>query len=397
MRSRDYHIGFSFLGAIPANHKKKDDFIFSPQIGNNGHAEFGAGVSSHLVLWDNKNRDTTIGLYVDALATHICKAKERRTFDLKNKPLSRYMLAAKHIPLIPPGGPNKLSGSGDSFDLDFDCMKENDAAFLFTQDNNIVPVNYQFANEFSPVANLTTQDVMVSVAAQLDATLWINYSIKNMSIDFGYNFWIKAKDKIDICSINNSKLHTERNSWALHGDGDLFGYFDKSTIVAETQFSDPLVSSKAIAIAASQSAATLHNGAPNSNQTTANSNSDNSQFAFAQTVPPSQGDSSDIPLVSFEHKEATFQGMETVTLLPTKSIKLSLDPIFLKETDIDIKQTQKTLSHSFFGSVSCNVKEGEWLSSYLCFGGEIELGSKQRFTSALSQWSMWAKVGLIFN
>jgi|GEM_PF-2318135 len=404
VRNKDYHFSLSFAGALPASHKKKDYLIFSPQIGNNSHAEIGMGVSAHLGLWDDERRDITAGFYIDTLATHIVKAKERRTFDIKNKPLSRYMLAAKHVPLVPAGGPNRISGSAESFDLDFDCLKENDITFSFVQDNELIFANYQFANEFSPVANLTTQDVMVSVAAQLDATAWFNISTKHIHIDLGYNFWIKAKDTINGCG-KNSKLHAEQNSWALHGDGQLFGYFDNSITVAGTQFSDSSVASKAIAIAASQSAATLNSGAPVVMQssiddlkghTNANANADNALFAFAQTVPAAHGDSS-IPLVSFENKNETFQAMEVVTLLPEKSIQLSLDPIFLKETDIDLAQGQKALSHSFFGSISYNIKDHKRCASYVSLGGKIEFGSKQGLVSSLSQWSMWAKFGLIFN
>lgn len=413
------HIAVYAAGAIPTTHKPKTCFLFFPTIGNGHHWELGGGVSGHWVFWKNEGENQQAGMYADCMITHLFRNKQYRTFDLKNKPLSRYMLAAKHKKLNPAGGENSLGGSSQSLDPVFDCASENDFIPVYVQANAIgddmVLANYQFDNEFSPVANLTAQKCLVSVNAQIDATIWLNYSINNISIDFGYNLWLQTKDKVSSdrsCSATDCLSLLQNGNWALQGDEQLFGYFDPSIIVAGKQFGSLAAGSKGIAIAASQSQATITNG---TNVTTdraqINAGVDKPLKAFAQTVPLDPLHPK--PLVNFAHRDMSVVDTEVFTLLAENSIQLSADPRFIAPQDIDFSPPLKAFSQKLFGNIGYTWWHKHY-APYISIGGEVEIGSleatrchgeyttssnciTQSVNYAISQWGIWTKIGFIFN
>src|SRR5207253_7517276 len=66
--------------------------------------------------------------------------------------------------------------------------------------SDIVPTA-QFQNVYTPLANLTTFDVEVRVAAQIDAVAMIDIQWCDWNIDFGYNYWAKTCQRIKPCNI----------------------------------------------------------------------------------------------------------------------------------------------------------------------------------------------------
>lgn len=420
----DYgHAGFYLAGAAPTGNSPHPAYLFSPVIGNGKHWELGGGVTGHWIFWTNEYENKQCGIYADAVVTHLFGAQQCRTFDLKNKPMSRYMLAAKHILLDPPGGANKLSGSSKKDELEFDCQSENDFTLSYVQvngDEDEIPAPYQFANEFTPVANLTTREVKVSVNAQIDATLWFNYHANGLSIDAGYNLWLQTKDHI-ACPQTTQKLTQE--AWALQGDAQLFGYFTRSVILNGIEYASSAAGSKAIAIAASQSHATINQGTNEAaafiyNQThdtpidsATNSGVDNPLNAFAQTVPPNDN-APYIPLVNFAHRDMDIEGTEIFTKLAPENIQLSIPPVFIKESDIDFNSNVRAISHKVFGSIGYTL-DFNHLSFYAGIGGEAEFGKSSpsscvktkttestctpSINGAPSQWGVWVKFACVLN
>ncbi len=64
--------------------------------------EFGGGISGAWRFWDSIDETHRCEIYFDATVTHLFGKEQTSTFDLKGKPLSRYMLAEKMIKTSPP-------------------------------------------------------------------------------------------------------------------------------------------------------------------------------------------------------------------------------------------------------------------------------------------------------
>lgn len=132
----DYHFGVLVRALAPTGNKPCGLYTFEPIAGNGGSWELGGGISSHIMLWNDEYSDATLQLYVDANVTHLFNAHQCRVFDLCGKPNSRYMLASKLTTQT-----NGLDG--------------NTVAGTLGSTNVQTASNYQFDNQFAPVANLT--------------------------------------------------------------------------------------------------------------------------------------------------------------------------------------------------------------------------------------------------
>jgi len=373
LQNDNYHLGFYLAGAAPTGNRPPSAFLFSPVIGNYKHWEVGCGLTAHWLFWKSAHENQHIGIYTDIVATHLFKAKESLVFDLKDKPLSRYMLASKHI-AVQNGGPNQISSTLEQ-----------------KTDNDSIPVSFLSLSEFTPLANLTAQNVNVSVNAQTDLTAWINYTFYGISLDLGYNLWFSTGRHIESSVLCDSRLASEK-TWALHGDAQTFGYFPVNKDVDNPEAPDNPSSTsatKAIIMAATESKATLTAGAqvpqltpqstPSLNYGVLNYGVDNAQYAKAQD------DSGHAKyLVNFANRETEFE--------PINQIKLSATPIFLTPQDLAIPKNHCAISHSIFGSIGYTA-DCEGMAPYFGVGGQAEFGSG----AAVSQWNAWFKFGVSFN
>lgn len=156
----DYHFGLFTRVVAPTGNKIKGEWLFEPVVGNGHHWELGGGLTGSASLWRNKEENKQLSFYLDAEITHLFSTHQRRVFDLKDKPLSRYIQAVK---------------------------------------------NYGTAQEtWAPLANLTSCKMNVDVAVQSDITALLNYTCYNWSCDFGYNFWIRSCENFDCKTCDNS-------------------------------------------------------------------------------------------------------------------------------------------------------------------------------------------------
>lgn len=239
-RGDDHHVGVSIRTAFPTGNRPEGCWLFEPIVGNGHHWEIGFGFTSHWIAWCSFDCLDELGIYFDANVMHFIKSRQHRTFDLCGKPLSRYMLAAK--------------------------MK-NPALNLQDVQNN-API-YQFDDEFSPVANLSTLPVDVSVPIVADIVLKFAYTHKNFQLDVGYNFWGRSCEKIDTV-IECCK--GEDTTWAVKGDSFVYGFADDGNQTP-------------VPLSASENGATIACGTNNSKRTDAllwytNPGVDNAKCAF---------------------------------------------------------------------------------------------------------------------
>lgn len=380
LQDEDYHLGVGLHVAAPTGNKRNASYVMDPTVGNGNHWELGGTVHGHYVFWRSEDEEKHFGLYVDAVITHLFKATEQRTFDLKNKNNSRYMLASKFTKTIT----SSLAGNTST------TVASGTAA------------TSQFNLEYAPVANLTTADVKVDVGVQADVTAMFNFTARGFSWDLGYNFWgrscenIECPSECDPCNQDSIFQTANANTWALKGDARMFGYAGAT--------SGGLTVGDSVALSASQSGADIHNGT-NATKTDStltnvalqNGGVDNSQFAVGGTTP--------IRLIHTPVSEGGFN-------VASNQIKTSIQPVFIKSTDVELQQT-KGLSHTVFTNLSYTWDRDNWIP-YLGIGGSAEFGRNESCCDtdcdttcssscdncvycSLSQWSVWVKGGLSFN
>jgi len=302
------------------------------------------------------------------------RTRHRRSFDLVNGGNSRYMLA-EHLDTPVQNG---LQGAND------------------------VPAIAQFFNEYTPIANLTTLDVNVSVGIQADITAMLNYTHCNWSYDLGYNFWGRTCEKISLRC--DCPLAITEQTWAIKGDAHVFGWIDSRAAGIP------------VALSATQSTATIHSGLNyipgrafdynaglnNAGAAATNPSIDNSQLA----------ESNGVPLYS------------TPLFFANNQTHTSIQPVFLTIDDIDFDAgSTKGQTHKIFGAVTYAYNErcgfGFNVEPYLSLCAKVEWapsqdnGTSTHFLNATSpsacttvnccqrvaasEWGIWLKGGATFN
>ncbi len=359
----DYRLGVDIEFAAPTGNKVSAVNLFAPQIGNHMW-ELGGGLNAYYRLWNCEDESWALDFNLDVHITHMFKANECRTFDLKNKPLSRYMLAEKF-------GANTQNLTGDV-------------------DGNEIAASKQFAKVFAPVANITTQEVKVSVGAQADLVAYFTMTWCGFTWDLGYNFWGRSCEKISK-SDNCGNSSFAANTWGLKGTSFVYGYAIDESTTAPT-----FAEGTAIPLSATQSSANIYGGDDNlasiGGFPSTNANIDNDYIASAG--------GSEVVLAS-----------QPIGSQPTST---SIQPVFISQDDIDYCGSEtRGISNKVWTYIGYTFERDCW-SPYLGVGGFGEFGSNSGSSCktetnacddsssschkcALSQWGVFVKLGVAFN
>ena len=385
-QDEDYHLGVGAHVAAPTGNKRKAEYVMQPVIGNGNHWEVGGTVHGHYIFWRSDDEEKQFGFYFDAVATHLFRTNEQRTFDLCCKDNSRYMLAARFRHPIS-GGTNGLKVQPNAGNTG----------------SPIAPNSSEFDNVYAPVANLTTTDVKVSVAVQADIVAMFNFQRRGFSWDLGYNFWTRSCESIECprecnpCNPDSIFNRTNQRRWTLKGDTRMFGFAAAQPGIGTIQQNDT------IPLSATQSNATIHKGtnadfvdATLTSVTLQNGGVDSAEFALV---------GSGAFLARVIHTPTTQGGFNA----NSDQIKSSRESIYLSTRDVALQET-KGLSHKVFTTLSYNW-DRDW-NPYLGIGGSGEWGKTDcdNCTSccsstcvdncvkcSLSQWSIWLKGGFSFD
>ena len=372
----DYHFGVNIQAAAPTGDRPNAEFLFESQCGNGKHWELGGGVTGHYTLWRSEDEEKHFDFVIEADVTHMFKAKQKRTFDLKKgttrKPLSRYMLAQRL------GTPvTKLFAR--------DAAGEGDAAGA-----GAVP-NAQFKNEFVPVANFSTRDIKVDVNIQGDVVAMFNFTSRGFSWDFGYNFWGRGCEDIELRDKDGDEF--KEKTWALKGDARVFGFAEGDDADAGVAEDDP------IALSATQSDATITRGTNlggvGNIAERLNAGISNRKFAATGTTNNAVRLQEQAQLAGNDNQQGT-----------------SNPAVFITKEDLDLESAEtRGMSHKVFTHFNYTwVDREDWIP-YVGFGGEAEFGKSDSDTKktdstsdssgcldcAVSKWSVWVKGGLSFD
>lgn len=375
----DYHLGLNLQASAPTGTRPEAEYLFEAQNGNNKHGEFGFGINGHYNFCKSEDEETVWTFEANLDVTHLFKTRQKRTFDLKDKSLSRYMLAEK-------------MGSEIEFGL---------------QDANGTVPSAQFKNVFTPVANITTFDLDVSVGAQVDFLAFFSRDCGNKRWDFGYNLWSRSCEKFERrCDSNCNGF--ESNTWALKGDAQVYGFANNINGTALQA---------AVPLSATESTATIHTGRNFVNNSQVNTNSINTAKANSGI------DNAQLAETAAFLPEA-LRVNPAVAAANNPLINTSINPVFIQETDIDFVRI-KGLTHKLFTQWNCynpcSFEEDKEWRPYFAFGAEVEFAQHHDSCKddcddqkdckkdcddtidgtcvrcALSQWGIWAKFGLAYS
>lgn len=340
----DYHFGLQIRGSAPTGNRPEAEFLFEPIVGNGHHWTLGGGVSAHAILWRGCDEDRYFGVWMDANITHLFKTKQKRSFDFKNNPNSRYMLLAEMKTPVT----NLLAGA--------------------TAAAATAP-NAQYAGNLLPAINVTTLDVDVSVAVQGDFVLKFSYISCGFEADLGYNLWGRSGEKFSA----KSEPVIAANKYVLKGDAHVYGFAATQADVGQ---------GTAVALSASQSGATIHAGtgdAASATATSINTGVNNRQLAWT----PRTGN----PAVALTSTDGAAQ------------IGTSNPAVFVKADDLDLdSKSPSALSHKVFAHIAYNWNDCEDWIPFIGIGGEVEFSGKNNDChAAVSQWGIWLKGGISFN
>lgn len=363
-----FNFGFGAVIAAPTGNAPDGTFLFEPIAGNGKHWELGIMVKGDTNIWENCNGTHRIDFFTQANITHLFKSKQKRTFDLVGKPLSRYMLAEK-------------LGANNTAPYLYGNTSEG---LVFCPTNvdlgNPILSNFKFANEYTPVANLTTLCVDVTADVQVDWVAVATYTQCNFTWDIGYELWYRGCENIIPRNWDDALL--AENTWALKGDAHVFGFGECTDA--------PFTDGQPVALAATEHNATLFTGT-NAGLTSTQTNPgiDNAQFAFGGSATPA----------------ATAFTTLSGTTAQTQAIFTSIQPVFITSDDIDICSARtKGFSNKFFTHINY-FWDDSCLNPFIGLGGMVEFGANKSASCAsehgcsectLSQWGVWIKGGIFF-
>jgi hypothetical protein len=367
----DHHFGLNMRGSAPTGTRPEGIYLFEPIVGNGHHWELGLGLTCHYDIFTDYCRDRYVAFYFDANLTHLFGARQTRTFDLNGKPLSRYMLAEKM------GAPvNNLFVSTTSGTT-----------------SDIIPTA-QFQNVYTPVANLTTFDVEVRVAAQMDAVAMIDIQWCNWNIDFGYNYWAKTCQRIKPCNI--AVIPFDGNTdYALKGDVHTYGF-----VAADAAILDPAPGTP-IPLSATQSKADINSGT----NTPIGTPFDTTQY---------QNPGIDLSPEQWA-MASTASATDQIVILPgqnglaTTQQKTTRFPVLIARKQIDYEAAEsKGDSNRIFVHISYNPELCCDWRPFIGVGGFAEFAHHNSnncsdpdndnscMSCAFSQWGVWIKGGVAY-
>lgn len=353
-----HHVGLKMQFALPLGNRPCGEYLFEPIVGNQHHYELGLGATAHALIWESDATEEKVDFFIDVTANHLFKAHQRRAFDLKGKPNSRYMLAEKMTPNIT----NNLTGNG------------------------ITPTA-QFDREVTSIVNFTTFNIDIRVNIQADIALSLSYTKKSNYWTFGYNAWKRGCESI---SINTCDF--PENTWAIKGDAQVYGFIGEQPTITDLPVGTP------IALSATEGTkATINYG---TNLPKRGVSSDPIQRA-AQIQNAHKNPNIDFPQPAFAGNNQYLVASPTDTAI-TNQIQTSIQPIFIRCRDLDINSAATSgFSHKMFTYFNHTITSYGRAQAHIGLGSEIEfgrqagpppaIGNDKCINCALSNWGIWLK------
>ncbi len=251
-----------------------------------------------------------------------------------------------------------------------------------TVDGNPTQPSFQFNNEYTSVANLTTLDVNTNVNVQVDMVLMLTYAKERFSWNMGYGFWAQSCENIEpLC---NAPCTFTQSTWTLKGNAQAFGFMGADDL--------PLHAHDPVALSFSEQEATVHSGTNLPPGTT--------DFVAGEKNPHIDNPA---PATAGNNNTRLLYA-PNVPNIADNQINTSVDPILLTPDMIDLASTQsRDVAQKLFMHLHYTITSCEYIIPHFGFGAEVDFGRSAGFpppkecckyiNGALSYWGVWVKVG----
>ncbi|MBA3954350.1 hypothetical protein H0X48_03480 [Candidatus Dependentiae bacterium] len=322
------HAGVYAQVVVPTGNRPKARYIFEPIYGNGKHWELGAGISAHATLYDDTYcNGHVVAVYVEGNATHMFKTHQQRSFDFThNGLLSRYLL-----------------------------LKE------FDIDNN-------YTGRLINAINFNTRNAEVHIGYKVDLSAKIAWSIGNIMVDVGYNFY--ARDKERVCIVTDCPCDIDQRRFGIKGVEGV------CCIPATVENGEAIISTlPGTSLNSTQSTTTIFNVLPQSHAEIAPNATTACLLYNDQVTPDTSASALPAPLAQ-ANTDAT--------------------PILISCLDLDPNSAAQCsmISHKVFGHIGYILVDSCY-QPHIGIGGEVEFDGKCRHNS-LNQWGIWIKGGITF-
>lgn len=328
----DYHLGIYIAAAAPTAGDCEDDcntLLWGAKAGNGKHWELGGGITAHYTFCRSEDNREQWDFFIDATINHMFKHTEQRTFDLKGKPLSRYLIAEQ---LTTPVTNNLTYGAQVGGTL----------------------ATYQFAGVYAPVANFTTQNVSVSFPVQADVMAKFVYTKCGFSWAIGYDFWGQACPDVELaCNDDCNATTFTANTWALRGDAHVYGFGNSDGVNFDIQ-----------PIPATYNATTAFNIGTAFESTTGTNPADANCGVDSPSTPATVN--APTPATLFVAPSGTGSDVD---------ICVSNPPTFIQASDIDICSITRGMSNSIFTEFNYTWVDRDCWIPYVGIGARLEFGN----------------------
>jgi len=155
---------------IPTGNRPCATCVFEPIVGHNKHFGFTKGSFAKFEIWESDDSEWKIKSIWNWHSQYLFAREEKRSFDLKYKPWSRYM---------------EVYSSKEQAQMaaDFDAQEKNEAALFLS----------------TPGINIFTQCMNVKPRFSTNVSSAFVFSGKKWSIEAGYNFYARSAECIELC------------------------------------------------------------------------------------------------------------------------------------------------------------------------------------------------------
>lgn len=157
----------SYFGlVIPTGNKQEGEYVFEPIVGRGKYFGVMFGSCLGLEIWNSEAGDKNIRFELANHTEILLKRKQVRSFDLKNRPWSRYLPVYLNVEEA-------------------------------TADAALTPPTFA-TNASTPGINLFTQQVKVTPGLTHDINTAFVFSVRRFQGEVGYNFLAKRAEKVEL-------------------------------------------------------------------------------------------------------------------------------------------------------------------------------------------------------
>ncbi len=162
----------SYIGIlIPTGNKSRGNQIFETIVGNGGHPAFMTGASFGALIWEDERKNRQLRTEYAIHSEYLFRNNQVRSFDLKNKPFSRYIELYAH-------------------------KKEAELAKNLENSNELLAEHLS-----TPGINILTQQVAVTPGFQFNMTTAVAFTDgSGFQAEGGYNYFARRAEEVRLRS-----------------------------------------------------------------------------------------------------------------------------------------------------------------------------------------------------